>query len=199
MKLRYVTNSPFCRKVAIAARVLKFDQRIEMVNSDDDVGDVVRPSNPLNKIPILITDDGKAIYDSSVIVRYLDALAGGGILVPAPPAEQCRVMTMEALADGIMDALGLISQEERWHAPGQVSAKWVAHQRLKIEKGLDWLNANLPASHADAGSIAVASMLGYLDLRDKQPWRDGRDQLAGWFESFAASVPGFAETAPGRL
>ena len=199
MKLRYVTNSPYCRKVAIAARLLGLEKRIEMLNNETDFGDAVRSQNPLNKIPILITDDGQPIYDSSVIVRYLDSLSDGEGLYPADAHQQARVMTIEALADGIMDALGLISQEEKWYPAEQISAPRIAHQRSKIDKGLAALEVTLPSSMKDAGAIAVASMLGYLDLRDKQPWREKNPKLAVWFVAFAASTPAFAETAPGKL
>jgi glutathione S-transferase len=199
MKLRYVTNSPYCRKVAIAARLLGLENKIELLNNETDIGDEIRSQNPLNKIPILITDEGQPVYDSSVIVRYLDCLAGGGKLYPVDARQQAHVMTTEALADGIMDALGLISQEERWRPAEQMSAKWIAHQRTKIDKGLAALETSPPSSMKDAGAIAVASMLGFLDLRDKQPWRDKHPKLVAWLDAFAASTPAFAETAPGTL
>jgi len=199
MKLRYVTNSPYCRKVAIAARLLGLEKRIEMLNNETDFGDAVRSQNPLNKIPILITDDGQPIYDSSVIVCYLNNLSDGKGLYSTDAHQQARVMTTEALADGIMDALGLISQEEKWYPTEQISAPRIAHQRSKIDKGLAALEVALPSSMKDAGAIAVASMLGYLDLRDKQPWREKHPNLAMWFFAFAATTPAFAETAPGKL
>jgi hypothetical protein len=86
-----------------------------------------------------------------------------------------------------------------WYPAEQISAPRIAHQRSKIDKGLAALEVTLPSSMKDAGAIAVASMLGYLDLRDKQPWREKHPNLAAWFLAFAASTPAFAETAPGKL
>lgn len=199
MNLRYVTNSPYCRKVAIAARLLGLEKRIEMLNNETDFGDAVRSQNPLKKIPILITDDGQPIYDSSVIVLYLDNLSDGKGLYSKDAHQQARVMTNEALADGIMDALGPLSQGKKLFPAEQISAPRIAHQRSKIDKGLAALEGALSSSMKDAGAIAVASMLGYLDLQDKQPWREKHPNLAVWFFAFAATTPGFAETAPGKL
>ena len=199
MKLRYVTNSPYCRKVMIAAYFLNLDKRIELLNNETDLGDLIRSQNPLNKIPILITDEGQAIYDSSVIVRYLDSLSVGATLYPLEARDLARVMTTEALADGMMDALGLIAQEAKWHSAEQISVGSIVHQRAKIQRGLAVLEAAPPSSLTDAGAIAVASMLGYLDLRDNLLWRESHPRLEDWLKAFESRTPAFAKTAPGQL
>lgn len=199
MKLRYVTNSPYCRKVAIAARLLGVQERITMVNSESDQGDLIRAHNPLNKIPLLITESGEAIFDSTVIIQYLDLLAGGGRVIPRDPRDRFKALTYEALADGIMDAIGAINQEQRWHPDGTASVEWIGHQRKKVDKGIAYLNQHPPDSTMDVGAITVATMLGYLDFRDNGIWRQNASALLSWLDRFAAATPAFAETAPGRL
>ncbi|MDB5650360.1 MAG: yibF [Hyphomicrobiales bacterium] len=195
MKLRYSPASPFARKVAIAGRVLGFADRIEMVDSDGDPGDVVRSRNPLNKVPLLLTDDGIAIFDSRVISEYLDHLAGGNRILPTEPKARFQALTMQALADGIMEASVLVTYEGRWREPAQVSTKWVAHQQKKVDTGVAALEADLPGEGVDVGTIAVASALGYLDLRQEGLWRKSHPKLVAWLDGFAARVPAYGETA----
>ena len=85
MKLRYSPASPFARKCAIASHVLGLAGRIELVDGEGDPGDAIRSRNPLNKIPLLVADDGDAIFDSVVICEYLDHVAGGGRIIPSEP------------------------------------------------------------------------------------------------------------------
>lgn len=195
MKLRYSPASPFARKVAIAGRVLGFADRIEMIDADGDPGDVVRSRNPLNKIPLLLTDEGMAIFDSRVIVEYLDHLAGGHRLLPAAPQARFQALTQQALADGIMEASILVIYEDRWREPAQISQKWLAHQQKKVDQGLAALEADLPGETIDVGTIAVASALGFLDLRHGGVWRHAQPKLATWLAGFAARVPAYGETA----
>ena len=104
MILRSSPPSPFGRKVKIAAAILGLSDKIEIVVTDTiDPADSIRQQNPLGKIPALILADGTALYDSRVIVEYLDLMAGGGKLIPNG-AERIQTLTLQALADGIMDA-----------------------------------------------------------------------------------------------
>jgi len=112
MILRSASASPFVRKVRIAAAILGLDRGIEIVAADTvDPNDTVRQQNPLGKIPALVLDDGAVLYDSRVIVEYLDHLAGGGRVIPTESNARFAALRMQALADGIMDASVLLVYE----------------------------------------------------------------------------------------
>lgn len=194
--LRSSPASPFGRKVKIAAEILGLTERIEIVLADtSDASDSLRLQNPLGKIPALVLEDGGVLYDSPVIVEYLDWLAGGDKIIPADPGPRFSVLTRQALADGILDAALLQVYETRFREPGQHVAKWLDHQAAKVERGLKVLEAAPPAVGArDVGAIAVACALGYLDLRFAGRWRADCPRLVAWVEDFAAGVPAFEKT-----
>jgi glutathione S-transferase len=195
MLLRSSSASPFARKVRIAAAVLGLDDRIEVVPTDtNDPADSLRTQNPLGKIPTLVLEDGRAIYDSAVILEYLDYLAGGGKIIPSGP-ERFDVLTRAALADGIAEAAILRIYEQRWREEGARSARWLDHQTGKIGRGLAAFEANPPpADRIDVAAIALACALGYLDLRFGGSWRAERPRLVAWLDAFAAKVPAFEAT-----
>jgi glutathione S-transferase len=186
--------------VRIVASVLGLDDRIEPVVTDtNNPQDAIRQKNPLGKIPTLERDDGFCIYDSPVIVAYLDDLAGGGRVIPLEREARFAALTLEALADGIADASLLQVYENRLRQENERSPGWVALQRGKVERALASLEGAPPpavnsASAAHIGAIALASALGYLDLRFEGAWRAGHPKLAAWLESFAAAVPAYAAT-----
>lgn len=194
--LRSSPASPFGRKVRIAAATLGLTPRIEIVAADtNDSNDSLRNQNPLGKIPTLILEDGAVLYDSPVIVEYLDHLAGGGALIPTAAGPRFRVLTMQALADGIMDASLLQVYETRFREPDRHNAKWLDHQAAKVARGLRALEAAPPAADArDIGAIALACALGYLDLRFGGRWRADCPRLAAWIDEIATTLPAFEET-----
>jgi glutathione S-transferase len=194
--LRSSPASPFGRKVRIAAAILGLTQQIEIVAADtSDAADSLRGQNPLGKIPALILEDGAVLYDSPVIVEYLDWLAGGGKVLPVAPAARFSALTLQALADGIMDAALLQVYETRFREPGQYVAKWLDHQAGKVARGLAALEAApAPIGARDVGAVATACALGYLDLRFAGRWRAEHPRLVGWLEEFSGSVPAFEET-----
>jgi glutathione S-transferase len=194
--LRASPTSPFVRKVRIAAALLGLADRIEIVAADTaDPGDSLRQQNPVGKIPTLILEDGAILYDSRVIVEYLDWLAGGGRIIPDGP-ERFATLTLQALADGILDAALLQVYEARFRDPAQFGAKWLDHQAAKVARGLERLETAPPDRQArDIGAIAVACALGYLDLRFAGRWRADHPRLVEWLEAFAADVPTFGETS----
>jgi len=195
MLLRSSSASPFARKVRMAAMILDLSDRIEIVPADtSDPADSLRAQNPLGKIPTLVLEHGRALYDSSVILEYLDFLAGGGKIIPTGP-ERFATLTRAALADGVADAAILRIYEQRWREDGARSARWLDHQSGKITRGLATLDADAPqAGVADVGAIALACALGYLDLRFGGAWRAERPRLVAWLEAFSASVPAFEAT-----
>ena len=199
MILRSSPASPFGRKVKIAAHVLGLMDRIEVIVADTlNPEDSLRTRNPLGKIPALTLDDGMTLYDSRVIVEYLDHLAGGGKIIPATGKERFEVLTLQALADGIMDAALLQVYETRFRDEDQRSSKWVEHQSGKVTRGLDALETHLPhlSPVPTIGAITVACALGYLDLRFGEGWRTGRPRLTAWLEDFAARIPAYGATMP---
>jgi glutathione S-transferase len=198
MLLRATPMSPFGRKVRMAISRLGLWDRIEMVKADPlDPDDVLRRDNPLGKIPTLITDDGKAVFDSRVILEYLDHVAGGGRLIPATWPARAEALTLQAMADGVMDACILIVYEGRHRPEALHHPPWLDYQRGKVVRGLTAF-AKQPADPArfDVGTIGAACMLGYLDLRKQVDWRPEFPTLVGWLDQFRAKHPEFDATAP---
>jgi len=190
MRLFHSPTTPFGRKVVVLLLETGQDAAVEVVNvvgNPLDPGDMPLDRNPLGKIPALVLDDGQAIHDSRVICRYLDDRAGGR-LYPAAP-RLWRTLTLEATADGIMDAAILVAYEGRLRPADKQFAPWTEGQWNKVARGLDMIEAkwldhlNGPL---DMGHVAVACALGYLDFRHgARNWRAGRPGLAAWYEAFA--------------
>jgi glutathione S-transferase len=157
--------------------------------------DSLRQQNPLGKIPALVLENGEALYDSRVIVEYLDFLAGGERIFPAGEA-RFMALREQALADGIMDAALLQVYEGRFRAEDKHEPKWVDHQAGKVERGLAYAEAHLstPAGTLLIGHIALACALGYLDLRFGGRWRETHPKLLAWIADFEARVPAFGKT-----
>jgi glutathione S-transferase len=194
--LRSSPPSPFARKIRIGAAILGLTNRIEVVQADtNDPEEPLRRQNPLGKIPTLVLEDGTALFDSRVILEYLDFLTGGGRIVPSAPGPRLAALTMQALADGLIDAAILQVYETRFRDAERYSAKWLDHQAGKVTRALAALESSPPAEGGrDVGAISVACALGYLDLRFNGRWREGHPKLVRWLETFAAGVPAFAAT-----
>lgn len=194
--LRSSPPSPFGRKVKIAAAVLGLMDRIEIVATDtSNPDDAIRRVNPLGKIPALELEDGTVLFDSRVIVDYLDWLAGGGRVIPAEPGARFAALRLQALADGLMDAALLQVYEARLRDADKRSDKWLELQSGKVTRALAVLEASPPAVETTIGPIAVACALGYLDLRFEGRWRADHPRLVGWIEAFRATVPAYDKTA----
>lgn len=200
MILRSSPASPYGRKCKMSAIILGLFDRIEVVKTNTrDENDSIRGQNPLGKIPALILDDGTILYDSPVICEYLDVLAGGGKTVPAKGPGRWKALTLQALADGILDAALLQVYEKRYRPEDLVHQPWVEMQQGKVDRALDSLEANPPAGVSgtpDVGQITLACALGYLDFRFDGGWRSKRPKLVAWLKAYEAKVPAYAETAP---
>jgi glutathione S-transferase len=158
--------------------------------------DPLRQQNPLGKIPTLVLDDGRTLYDSRVIMAYLDHLAGGEKLYPGEGLERIEIMKLEALADGIMDAAILQVYEKRYREEGMRSHSWVERQGERITAALALMETRPPVTGApNAGSIALACALGYLDLRFEGAWRRSHPALVAWLDAFRATVPAYDATS----
>jgi len=197
MILRSSPPSPFGRKVKIAAAILGLDQEITIEKADPtDASDTIRKQNPLGKIPALILEDGTVLYDSPVILEYLDHRAGGGKIIPQEPKARFAALRLQALADGMTDAQILLVYEGRFRPPEHHVKKWTDYQADKIKRGLTALEAEPPSLDPlpNVGQIALACFLGHRDLRFAGDWRAAHPKLVTWLDRFAAKVPAFAET-----
>ena len=198
MTLRSAPASPFVRKVRIAASLLGLDGDIVIERADPmEPADSLRRQNPLGKIPALIVEDGTTLFDSRVIVEYLDHRAGGGKIIPADPAARFAALTLQALCDGLMDASLLQVYEGRWRSADRHEPKWVEHQAGKVARTLSRLEAAPPdfSGVPQIGHrIALACALGYRDLRFAGDWRSDHPRLVAWLDAFAERVPAFAAT-----
>ena len=201
MKLHHSPTSPYVRKVMLTLHETGQVDRVTLVPASGtpvapDAGVIV--ANPIGKIPALERPDGPTLFDSRVICRFLDSLHDGRKLYPEGAA-LWTTLTLEALADGIVDAAILCVYESRLRPEALRFPPWVEGQTAKAMRALDALESSWLAhlrGPTDAGALAVAAALGYLDLRfPDMDWRAGRPGLAAWFET-AAARPGFAETAP---
>lgn len=180
MKLIGSNTSPYVRKVRIvmAEKKLDYDYVLEDVWSANTN---IAASSPLGKVPCLVMEAGDVIYDSRVIVEYVDTLSPVGKLIPAVGRERAEVKTWEALADGILDASILARLEATWagRTEDQRSQTWIERQLGKVETALLATSKNLGDKpycmgvHLSLADVAVGVALGYLDFRFPQlPWRD---------------------------
>lgn len=190
MKLYYSSTSPFVRKVNVFAIETGLDKQVEWVKTNPwQAEDDLTAENPLSKIPTLITDDEKVIYDSRVICEYLDSVQTGEKLIPEQGEARWQVLRLQALADGVLDA-GILRFMEKKRESAQQSGDWDSMQKGSIERGLDSLERTVSdwttSKGLDVGIISVACLLGWLDFRfSDEDWRINRLNLKLWFEQFS--------------
>ncbi|GAB4176514.1 MAG: glutathione S-transferase [Rhodocyclaceae bacterium] len=200
MKLIGSRTSPYVRKVRIVLAEKKIDY--EFVEQSPSAPDSIVPRyNPLGKVPVLLLDDESTLFDSRVIVDYLDNSAPNNRLIPTSNRERAQVRRWEALADGVCDAAALIVMESR-RPEGERSASWIEHQRGKILRGCRAMSEELgeqPWYHGPSVSladIAIGVSLGYLAFRFADiDWRAEYPNLARLYQKLAQR-PSFADTAP---
>lgn len=194
--LRSSLTSPFVRKVRLAIDVLGLVDRVTLVPTDA-ADATLRAQNPLGKYPCLVRADGTAVYDSAVILEFLQWVAGTDRLLPAAGEHRITMLTRTRLADGIIDAGALVIYEERYHDETRRSDGWLAHQRGKIWRALATFEAVPPdPRRTDAVSIGLACALAFLDRRRPVDWRRACPSLVQWLTEFAASEPAFERTRP---
>lgn len=203
MKLIGSNTSPYVRKVRIVMAEKKLDYQYvtdDVWSDQTHIGD----SNPLGKVPCLVMEGGEALFDSRVIVEYLDTLSPVGKLIPGVGRERAEVKTWEALADGMMDAAILARLEAAWpgRAAAQRSPAWIERQLGKVHAGLQAMSQGLgdkpfcTGIHLTLADIAVGCLLEYLDFRFSEiAWRQDYPNLLRLQEKLAQR-PSFAETRP---
>jgi glutathione S-transferase len=179
--------------LGLADRIEKLPTAANPVNRDQSI----LPWNPLGKVPTLITDDGAVLFDSRVICEYLNHL-GRGSFFPADGEARWRVLTEQALADGILDAALLVRYEGNARPDNLRWPAWTAGQMEKISTGLAGFEKTLEprTQRIDIGTVTLGCALGYLDFRfDDFGWRGKYPKLATWFETFSA-LPAMQSTKP---
>jgi glutathione S-transferase len=202
MKLIGALTSPYVRKVRIVMAEKRLDFQMEL----EDVwnNDTIMKSNPLGKVPTLVMEGGEAVFDSRVIVEYIDTLSPVGKLIPDRGRERTEVRTWEALADGVMDAAILARLEQKWagRAEAQRSPAWIDRQMDKVHASLSAMSKGLgdkpfcSGIHFSLADIATGCALGYLDFRFSHiDWRSQYPNLAK-LEAKLAQRQSFIDTLP---
>lgn len=201
MKLIGSLTSPYVRKVRVVMAEKKLDY--QLVLEDVWAQDTIIASNPLGKVPCLVMEGGEAVFDSRVIVEYVDTLSPVGKLIPPTGRERVEVRTWEALADGVCDAAILARLEATWAPRAEArSQAWIDRQMSRVTAALKamslglgdkpWCNGN----HFTLADIAVGVSLGYLDFRFAHiDWRAEHPNLAKLAEKLATRQS-FADTLP---
>jgi len=200
MKLIGSYTSPFVRKVRVVLAEKKIEAEFE-IESPWTPDSRVPEANPLGKIPVLILDDGTPLFDSRVIVEYLDNVTPNNKLMPAPNRERMEVKRWEALADGLLEA-AVSAYLEAKRPAGEKSPSWITRQQEKIHRTLDYMAKELGESpwcmgtHFSLADIAMGVALGYLDFRFPEiDWRARHPGLSRVFDKLLQR-PSFADTAP---
>lgn len=193
MKLYYSKTSPYARKVRMVIIEKGLEQEVEeiIVNPYNDNPDLVA-ANPLGKIPTLLLDNGKALFDSPVICHYLDSLSNQHQLIPREGWEKWQILCSEALADGLTDATYNLVMERRRPSTEQ-SASWMTHWSNEIYRSLQGMDEELfeSAEKITLAHLAAGAAVGYIDLRlpellyeTESPQDAINSRLMDWYESF---------------
>jgi len=203
MKLIGSLTSPYVRKVRIVMAEKKLDY--ELVTEDVwSATTTIGQSNPLGKVPCLVMEGAEALFDSRVIVEYLDALSPVGKLIPSVGRERAGVKTWEALADGVLDAAILARLEATWagRSAEQRSSAWIDRQLGKVQASVQAMSTCLGEQafcsgvHLSLSDISVGVALGYLDFRFPEiDWRNPHPNLHKLFDKLMQR-PSFADTLP---
>ncbi len=189
MKLIYQTHSPYARKVLVAAHEMGLADRLEVVHHETSPtrrNEEVFGLNPLGKVPVLILDDGLALFDSSVICEYLDGLHGCAKLIPAEPRARFLSLRLQALAQGVCDAgIAVRHETERRPEPYRYPAMRDGHIE-KLTTAYDFLERDETLTGATRpaiciGQVALATALSWLEFRGLPAFAPGRPRLAAWY------------------
>jgi glutathione S-transferase len=190
MQLFFSPTSPYARKVIIVAIETGLVARIETIHAKPhpiERDQAVVLKNPLGKVPTLVTDDGETLFDSRVICEYLASISDNTQIFPHAASGRWNALSLQALADGILDAALLIRYEETLREPDLQSEAWKTGQWEKLTCALDALEARAGSFsfESDIGLISIACALGYLDFRFMTfDWRSSHTKLSAWLATF---------------
>lgn len=193
MKLLGSSTSPYVRKCRVAVIELGLSKDVEHLNVPP-TSDEIKAANPLLKVPALVLDNGESLFDSRIILRYLNESVGG----PLYPSGHWGIQRRETMAEGVLDAALLLRAENASRPEDKRWDGWIETQSTKINRALDAMEREADQlGSLDAAVIGTGCALGYLDFRfGDWGWRDGRPKLAKWFEEFNAR-PSMQSTMPG--
>ena len=196
MKLFYSTASPYARKVVVAAREAGVIDQLEIIStgaSPIDPNQDIVAVNPIGKLPALVLDDGRAIFDSRVICEYIGMIGDKNVLYPTNREDLIAAQTLQALGDGILDASLLVRYETFMRPPERRWDEWTQGQRQKVTSSIDYLEKRCMAlldAPMNIGQIAIACALAYVDFREvlgeQVKWPADHDKLAKWYGQFSA-------------
>ena len=188
MKLLYQTHSPYARKTLVAAHEIGLADRLQVIHHETSPvvrNDEVFALNPLGKVPVLICDDGTALFDSTVICEYLDGLHDGAKLIPADPSRRYSALRNQAIATGIADAGIAVRWETERRPP---AARWEPLREGHLQKiiaACDFLEENLEEKETpDIGDIALATALSWIEFRQVYAFCEARPRLTAWYARF---------------
>ena len=195
MKLLLRGPSPFGRKAIFAIAYLGLAKHVDIGAPESEKH--IRDLNPLAKVPVLVCDNKATLFDSRVILEYLDTFSGGGKIIPPNGNARFSALREAALADGILEAALLVTYEGRYRPDQTPYEPWLSLQRGKIERGLIAMAETPPAIKAlTVGGIGLACALEYMDFRKQYDWRSEFQVLVTWLNNFNAVYPVFLESRP---
>jgi glutathione S-transferase len=193
LTLLYQSHSPYARKVLVSAHELGLADGIAVVHhetSPTNRNDAVFAANPLGKVPVLLTPDAGALFDSVVICDYLDRLAGAGRLIPREGPARYQALRLQALAQGLCDA-GIALRWETARRPEALRYPPLAHgQAMKLLEAYEHLEtqaefgAQVSTDQVTIGQIALATALAWLEFRDLPGFRERTPRLTAWYDDF---------------
>lgn len=195
-KIYYAPASPYSAKARMAAAHVGIKLDPVLVDAVAQP-EILTNANPLGKLPVVITDDGESIFDSRVIIQWLNRKSGNA-LFPRSGDKRTEAERLEALADGLTDCALAHVYERRFRPEEIVHQPWLDRQWRKTERALDTLNANPPGlpKKITAGHIALRAAIGYLDLRFSGKWEKGHRRLQRWAQRFDAKFPDLTQYLP---
>ncbi|TXH80837.1 MAG: glutathione S-transferase [Rhizobium sp.] len=195
MRLLCSPTSPFSSKVRMAARHLGI--KLEEIHVDTNAGPALLiDNNPLGKIPTLLTGDGEAIFDSRAIMHYFDRREGK--LYPSKKGKRTEIEVLEALCDGTNECLLSIVYERRFREADKQYQPWIDRQWTKVSRALTHFDAEPPkiGKKLHAGHFALASLIGYLQLRFEGQWEADHGELIEWAKTFEKHFPDYPSMKP---
>lgn len=202
LRLRNSATSPYVRKVRVLLLETGLEDRVELIDTQvtpTNPNAELNVDNPIGKVPVLLTENGMALYDSPVICEYLDSLHSGTKMFPVNGVSRWLALRRQALGDGLLDAAILGRYESTLRPAAKLWQDWLDAQIGKIDRSLDAMEAEALQLEGviNIGTITIACALGYLDFRySEMNWRSKRPALTAWFDDFSRRPSMAATVAP---